>query len=45
MDTQTLSTSDDFISKERKQISNSLKDSDVPEQANARLVQNDLGIW
>jgi len=50
MDKQTLATSDDFISKEeRKQISNSLKDSlkdsDVPEQANARLVQNVLSIW
>jgi len=34
MDKQTLATSDDFISKEeRKQTSNSLKDSDVTELA------------
>ncbi len=46
MDKQTLTTSDHFISKEeRKQISNSLKGSDVPEQANARLVENVLSIW
>jgi len=46
MDKHILTTSDHFISKEEsKQTSNSLKDSDVPEQANARLVHNVLGIW
>jgi hypothetical protein len=36
MDKYILTTSNDFISREEsKQTSNSLKDSDVPEQANA----------
>jgi hypothetical protein len=45
MDRHILTTSDHSNSKdESKHTSNSLKDSDVPDQANARLVQNVLGI-